>query len=120
METLKVIIYNESRTDVPPSVDGTTHLMAAAGGHRYVRIAIRSGCARDPSIAILGHEMQHAVEIAEADDIVDAESMTALYRRIGVLRSCSSAAIECYDTAQARKIGETVLIELQQGVDRSS
>lgn len=86
--------------------------MADAGGYRYVRVSIRSGCARDLSIAILGHELQHAVEIAETADIVNAESLAAHHRRIGV-RSCPGAPIVCYDTAQARKIGETVLIELQ-------
>lgn len=118
LATLKVIIYIESRMDLRDSVDGAARLMAAAGGHRYVHISLRSGCARDQSIAILGHELQHALEIAEAADIVDAESMAAFYHRAGV-RSCPGAAIECYDTARAREIGEAVLIELQKGGGRA-
>lgn len=85
--------------------------MGAAGGYRYVRILIRYGCRRDLSVALLAHELQHALEIAGAAEIVDAESMAAFYRRTG-MRTCPDAAFECYETENARKIGEIVLVEL--------
>ncbi len=34
-------------------------------------------------IAVLGHELQHALEVAAAPEVRDASSMAGLYRRIG-------------------------------------
>ena len=61
---------------------------------------------------MLGHELQHAVEIAEAVDVIDAASMATLYRRIGE-PTRSVVAAQCYDTAAARDVGTVVLTELR-------
>jgi len=37
----------------------------------------------DDQIAALGHELRHAVEIADAPSVVDVASLGELYRRIG-------------------------------------
>ena len=46
-------------------------------------------------------------------------NVPAIGRPFGDAQGHHGATIECYDSAQARKIGETVLIELQKGVDRA-
>ena len=66
---------------------GSTRLMAAAGGHRYVAIWIDSEWRADRRqtrrVALLGHELQHAVEISREPDVVDQTSMISLFERIG-------------------------------------
>lgn len=49
-------------------------------------------------VAILGHELQHAAEIAAAPWVHDAGTLARLYRRIG-LRLGSNA----FDTAAAQR-----------------
>jgi hypothetical protein len=66
---------------------GSTTLRCAAGGHRFVSIWLDSTwLARrrlERRLALLGHELQHAVEVARATDVVDEAGMGALFARIG-------------------------------------
>jgi hypothetical protein len=62
---------------------GRLTFMAASGGRRYVNVRIACGLNPDEQIAALGHELRHAVEIADAPSVVDVASLGELYRRIG-------------------------------------
>ncbi len=53
--------------------------VSAAGGRRYLTIGMLSRLPRVRQVAILGHELQHAVEIAEAPSVVDARTMAEYY-----------------------------------------
>jgi hypothetical protein len=60
----------------------------------------------------LGHELQHAVEIADAREVTDNDTVAKLYRRIGhELEPCQGR--RRFDTAAAREIGDRVLLELK-------
>jgi hypothetical protein len=58
--------------------------VTAAAGIRYLLVRIDPGrslpCER---IVWLGHELQHALEIAEAPEVRDADGVRQLYTRIG-------------------------------------
>ncbi len=60
-----------------------TVLLAAPGPFRYLLISIHLDQPPDQRVVLLGHELQHAVEISEAADVRDDASLAALYRRIG-------------------------------------
>src|SRR5262245_58486567 len=49
---------------------GETQLVATAGGQRYLRIHIDPRLRDEAAIAMLGHELQHAREIADARWVV--------------------------------------------------
>jgi hypothetical protein len=66
-------------------------------------------------LAILGHELQHAAEIADSADAVDDQSVEQLYQRIGFQMSESARQ---FDTAAARQMGERVLEELRSRPER--
>ncbi len=86
-------------------------LLAAPAGRRYVRVSIDrrlTGCQR---IAILGHELQHAVEIAESRRVTDDASLADLYRRIGF--HSGGLTKDCYDSVGAILAGRTVEKEIR-------
>ena len=65
-------------------------------------------------IALIGHELQHAVEIADEPDIVDTDSLARQYRRFGRVSQISARGIE-FDSIGAVETGYQVLREMQQG-----
>ena len=102
-----VIVYVQERRDLPVGVDGQLTLATAANAQRYLRAQVLSGLGTSETIAIVAHELQHAVEIAQHTDVRDAEALAALYRRIGI-----TAHHGRYDTAAAQAAGSRVRAEL--------
>ena len=78
-----VVVYVKFDRGAGADLAGRTTFVSAAGGRRYLRIAIDRryfGCQR---LGILGHELRHAVEIAEDASVTGDASLAALYREIG-------------------------------------
>jgi hypothetical protein len=82
---------------------------AAANGQRYIRITVRQSEPRDVLLSHIGHELQHACEIAAAPAAKDDESIKVLYRQIGREMSGEPGVFE---TAEARRVGQVVAAEL--------
>lgn len=78
-----VIAYVETECPMSSRIFGRLSFMAAGGGRRYVSIRISCSLNDTEQIAALGHELSHAVEIADAPSVVDVASLAQLYRRIG-------------------------------------
>jgi hypothetical protein len=108
LEQSDLIVYVQTVRDLAPSIDGRIMLMNAGQRRRYVRIDIRQSLTPREMLAIIGHELQHAVEIAGALDVRDDQSMIELYRRIGVRRDARSH----FETLAARAAGHRVRAEL--------
>jgi hypothetical protein len=108
LEQSDVIVYVETSRNLAPSIDGRLTLLNAGHGHRYLRIDIRQSLTPREMLAILGHELQHAVEVAQAHDVRDDRSLIELYRRIGVSRDARSH----FETLAARAAGSRVRAEL--------
>ena len=66
LERTDLIVHVEMSRDLPGGLGGTTRLVAARGGHRYLRISITTALAPEARVAMLGHELQHALEIARS------------------------------------------------------
>jgi hypothetical protein len=67
-------------------------------------------CHRERLIAQIGHELQHAVEIANHADVNDERTLSQLYGRIGRRRGRATA----YESAAAIQTGERVLAEVRE------
>ena len=80
-----VILY--VRPDVTAKNNAPTRLtfLAAKGGYRYLVIRVASGRSKEQQLATLGHEMQHAVVIADAASVVDSQSLKREFERVGKL-----------------------------------
>jgi hypothetical protein len=83
LDASDVIVYVESDPLMPERLQGRLTFVSSAGGRRYVMVRIACAIRGAQQIAILGHELQHAVEIARAPSVVDEPSLAAEYRRIG-------------------------------------
>jgi hypothetical protein len=102
-----VIVYVEDVPRLPAALDGRMMLLPRSNGYRYVRIQIALRGAPEDSIGLLGHELQHAVEVADALEVTDMGSLERLYRRIGI-----RSGPQFYDTIAAQDVGRTVRKEL--------
>jgi hypothetical protein len=106
-----VVVYLQC--DGPSGPDGRMTFLSTAGGYRYVVVRM-ARFSRAQQIAIMAHELQHAVEIAEAPAIVDGPSLVREYRRMGYENPSSQLPGVSFDTLAAVKAGEQVLRELMQ------
>jgi hypothetical protein len=107
LEQSDVIVYVELRPDMQEGVGGSLRFLARSATHRFLRIQLSLSDSTLWRVALLGHELQHAVEVANAPDVDSSESLRALYRRIGVATGPDS-----YDSVAARQVGYVVRDEL--------
>ena len=101
------IVYVEL-TASPQVPRARTKLVAAAGATRFLRIGINVGLPDGDVTALLAHELQHAVEIAERTDVRDDEGVRRLYRAIG-----QSSGRDAFETDAAREVEAAVRRELR-------
>lgn len=76
-----IIVYVEERQFTQPRLEGATSFVVASGGVRYLRIGVAPSHDRRRLLAIIAHELQHAVEVGESPEVVDSESMAEAYVR---------------------------------------
>jgi hypothetical protein len=87
-------------------------LIASPHGDRYLRILVtpdKSRRSHDQLLALIAHELRHALEVFEHVDVVDAATMNALYSRIG---TPETGGLNGYETSAARAAGDHTLNEL--------
>jgi hypothetical protein len=88
------------------------HAIASVGNVRYIKILVDPGERGAHALALIAHELQHALEIAGERNIRTAEDVTALFRRIGRSPHCPLGTPDCYETASALAIERSVLREV--------
>ncbi len=93
---------------LPKMLLGETRIVTATPDVRHVRIRIRIPNATDALIAVLGHELQHALELAAARDVRTAEAQADLFRRIGYERHSGGY----FETEAALQAGRAVAAEI--------
>ena len=108
LQDSNVYVYVELVDRLPGALEGRLMMLPTANGHRYVRVQIALHGSSDDSVAVLGHELQHAVEVANAEEVIDQATMAKLYQRIG-----SRGGEHVYDTVAAQEMGRMVRRELQ-------
>ena len=106
LQQLDVLVFFDINS-APVADVGTTSVMAAAGGFRMVRVLINANLDPRRRIEVLGHELQHVLEIAQARSVVDDASLRSLYSRIGY-----QVGLRSFETDQARQVELQVRREL--------
>ena len=108
LETRDVIIYIQMQPMLKGRLAGSVTWVTAAGRFRYIRLSWSPDLSASAAIATLGHELQHALEIANEPSIVSAETLETFYRSNGI----SMRAHNGWDTLAARDRGDIVRKEI--------
>ena len=83
--------------------------IARVEGERYLRIVVspdKNQRTHDQLLALMAHELQHAREVIAHQEVVDAPTMQAMFRKIG------APVKHGYETPAAQAMGDKVLAEL--------
>jgi hypothetical protein len=108
LESSDVIVYVQMRPNMPSDIGGLLEFMGRGGTNRYLRVSVGSLHHESVMVALLGHELQHAAEVADAPDVQTAGDFAEFYRRIGLPTGAGR-----YDSAAAQSTGRTVRAELR-------
>lgn len=103
-----VIVYVETAPGMPSTLAGRMMMAAGRSQQRYLRIQITGAVRGNELIALLGHELQHALEVADSPTVRDERSLSALYETIGQ----RGLAPHRFDTLAAQNAGRQVRMEL--------
>jgi len=88
---------------------GETRFISSAPGARYVMVGLSPRADERDHVAMLGHELQHVSEIADAPEARDVLAVEALFRRIGWPGSSANG----YETGRAIDMGRQVAREVR-------
>jgi hypothetical protein len=121
--TFKGLVDRLAKSDVilyvRPDVTAKTSSMrltflAAKGGYRYLVIRVGAGRTKDQQLATLGHEMQHAVIVADAASVVDSASLRREFERVGKLTQAPIGDDFFFESPGAEEIRRRILAEISQ------
>ena len=113
LERAHVIVYARISDRLATGIGGRTRLIGAGDGWRFIQIDIDDRWPKADVLSMLGHELQHAVEIADAPEVIDEESLLALYERIGVFKDTRTGPNRtALETSAAIEIERRVFSEL--------
>ncbi len=110
LERSDVIVHIEQVNRPGDGLAGSTRFVTRAGGQRYVRVTLYGMWSTNQTTALIGHELQHAVEVASAGWVVDQATCLELFHAIGH-RTCDRRRL-CYETDAAIAAGAHVWREL--------
>jgi hypothetical protein len=110
VESAEVVIYLVWQQPRSSTVAAHVAFISSAGGRRYVYVAVDPKYRGSQLISLLGHELQHVVEIAREPSVVDERSLSAYYRRIGFSRAGWDAGR--FESEAAIEVGQQVMREV--------
>jgi hypothetical protein len=111
LDASDVIVYIDAKVTRPNQGGYLAHQIVARGGYRYLRVAVETRGSDTRLIPLLAHELQHAIEVAQTPEAVDAESLRQLFDRLSVRFGCDGTT--CSETQAARDIEYVVGKELR-------
>ena len=109
LEGSNLVVHIESTRQLPTGISGTMRFVTHRGGYRYVRISLAVEVRPESRAAILGHELQHACEVA-ASDASDVDAVRRLYQSSGHRRF---AGVDTFETRAAMMVERQVKMELR-------
>jgi len=115
LEQSNVIVYVGFNAQLPPGIGGRTTFLTSSGRWRYLHIAICPRLSEFQRIAMVAHELHHALEISSSPDVHDRRSLKALYQAIGEPALCRN---ECFETASAIDAANDVDRELRRPANK--
>lgn len=111
VEASSILVFVEGDIRMPERLGARLKFVTSVNDVRYVRVDINVTLAPRRQIALLAHELQHALEIADHPDITDVEAMESFFEDIG-FQSFEDGRHRSYETDAALEVQETVEQEL--------
>ena len=108
LDASDVIVYFELLPGMPASLPAGLSYAGSGGRFRYLRIALNPLNTRAQMILMMGHELQHAVEVAAAPKVRSRRDLEKHYKRIGI----AGRKDDMWDTEAARNAGRRVFREV--------
>lgn len=102
-----VILFVQASYDLRAPLSGRLVFLTSTPLARYLRADVRADLPRHDMVAIIAHEMQHALEVAGASLVRDNGAMAKLYHHIG-----SSHQDRVFETEEAQVVARKVRREL--------
>ncbi len=113
LEVLRGIVYVTQTVALSKGLEGCLlHRVWSSGEDRYLRVLVRWGLPKDYLIALVAHELQHAIEVLEAPGAHDSASIERLFERIGVHQRLGKGRAS-YETRSALEVQDAVSAELK-------
>jgi predicted O-methyltransferase YrrM len=109
------VIVHVEITASPQIPRARTKLVAASAGVRFLRIGINRSMAGHELIGVLAHELQHAVEIAERDEVRDDEGVRRLYQEIG-----RPSGADAFETDAALDVERLARLECRRALEEQT
>lgn len=103
-----LVVFLEPMLQMPSGLSAYLLFVSATPACRFVVVRYDMRLSDPRAIAIIGHELRHALEIADHPEVIDNASLSAMYRRYG--RQIRGADV--YDSVEAVAAGHVILAEL--------
>jgi hypothetical protein len=107
-----VIVYVKEDPFLPRTLAAQLTFLSAAGNVRYLMVRLTARHAGRQQVAALGHELQHAVEVAERPHIASEQSLAHEFARMSSGGYDRPAPQRRYETIAARRAGDQVWRDL--------
>lgn len=112
LQTSNVLVTVEPLYRIKPGLSGYMVFVTRTMFRRYVRVYIDGRLYRDQQIAILAHELRHALEVAGHPEVVNEATLRQMYQAIGRHQTTRCDEGERWDSEAAIQTGRIVLKEL--------
>ncbi len=101
-----VVATVEPALQLQTGLSGYMAFITRTANRRYVRIYFNPKLQRHQSIAIIGHELRHALEVAMHPEVINQSTLRAMYAAVG------HGEGDRWDSDGAVEAGRTILHEL--------
>ena len=107
VDATPILVFVAADIRMPARIGARLSFVTSVNGLRYVRVHVDCTLSARRQIALLAHELQHALEIGERTDILDVEAMESLYEDIG-FESLDTGSHKSFETEAALTVQRTV------------
>ena len=107
IEGSDVIVYVEARHDLRDGIGASMRFVTRSASDRFLRVQLNADHSNHTLVALLGHELQHVVEVAEHAEVQSPDDLREFYRRTGLRTGPDS-----FDSEEARNAGYLVRDEI--------
>jgi len=109
VEASSILVFVDGDMRMPERLGAQLTFVTSVNDVRYVRVDINVMLPPRRQIALLAHELQHALEIADRPEIQDVEAMELFYEDLG---------FQSFDDGHHRGFETEAALQMQEAVER--